>query len=375
MDRGGAPAWPRRDPFFIPEESRPMKSILSTLCVFLLATSANAAEFIREANVSSTADNNIFATSEQTSDYLTEISTYLASSTSGDGFDTRLFYQGTGYLFASEGERSFTTQEVGIAHARKLGSGRNALYAGASLLTRIDHADYNLYDYAGMRAFLNGKFYATSSTMVRLGYHLATRNYWNLDTASYADHYLFGQVTRFLPTKTTLRGDVSYSYKTHFSDEGQFVLGGQVAQSIRPGTGISLRYQRRINTIAPAADLSIDGFNLDEDILVDRYDYSGHETTLRLTQQLPMGATLRLAGGYETQTYDDQVALEADGTPTSDLAIRLDRITFGEAVLEVPLIDRLDLGMNYRWEKSRSNDAYYVYDGRKAFSIDLGLKF
>ena len=352
-----------------------MKRLTAAFLTALLAATAVSADTIREVSIHSTADNNIFSTSEGTSDYLTEVSTYLARSFSGEGYDTRLFYQGDGYLFANEGNRSFTTQEVGIAHVRKLGTGRNGLYAGASFLTRIDHSDYDVYDYAGMRAFLNGKFYAAPKTMVRLGYHLATRNYWNLDTAGYADHYFFGQVTQFLPSKTTLRGDLSYSYKSHLSDEAQVVLGGQFAQSIRPGTGVSLRYQRRMNTISPSVDLALNGFSLDEDILVDRYDYSGNQFTARVTQQLPFRSSLVVSGGYETQTYDDQVALDGDGAPVSNLAIRLDRITFGEVSLDVPVLDRFDLGIDYRIEKSRSNDVFYDYDGRRALSIDFGLKF
>jgi hypothetical protein len=349
-----------------------MTTILLTV---LFASAFTHAELIREVSVNSTADNNIYGTADAPSDYLTEISTYVAQAIGGEGYDTRLFYQGAGYLFASAGDRSFTTQEVGVAHVRKLGEGRNSLYAGASFLTRIDHADYNVYDYAGMRAFLNGKFYATPQTMVRFGYHLATRNYWNLDTASYADHYLFGQVTQFLPTKTTLRGDVSYSYKTHFSDEGQVVLGAQIAQAVRPGTGISIRYQRRVNTIAPSGDIAVEGFSLDEDILVDRYDYSGHQFTGRLTQQLPYRSTLVASTGYETQTFDDQVALDADEIPVSDLAIRLDKIAFGQVSLDVPLWDRLDLGVDYRIERSLSNDAFYDYDGRRSLSVSFDLAF
>ena len=310
-----------------------------------------------------------------TSDYLTVASTYVANAFSGEGFDTRLFYQGSGYLFASEVNRSFTTQEVGIAHARKLGSGRNQLYAGASFLTRIDHTDYNVYDYAGMRAFLNGKFYVAPKTMLRTGYHLATRNYWNLDTASYADHYFFSQVTQFFPTKTTLRGDLSYSYKTHFSDEAQIVMGVQVAQSVRPGTGLSLRYQRRVNTLVSSADLTLDGFSLDEDILVDRYDYSGHQLTVKLTQQLPLRVTMVVSGGYETQTYDNQTKLDADSLSLSDLATRLDKITFGQVSLDIPVWSRLDLDIDYCIEKSLSNDAFYDYDGRRSFSVAVGLEF
>ncbi len=351
-----------------------MTRILTFLAIFLVAAAAQA-EMVKEVSMNSTADNNIFGTSAPTSDYLTVASTYVANAFSGEGFDTRLFYQGSGYMFASEGNRSFMTQEVGIAHARKLGSGRNQLYAGASFLTRIDHTDYNVYDYAGMRAFLNGKFYVAPKTMLRTGYHLATRNYWNLDTASYADHYFFSQITQFFPTKTTLRGDLSYSYKTHFSDEAQIVMGVQVAQSVRPGTGLSLRYQRRVNTLVSSADLTLDGFSLDEDILVDRYDYSGHQLTVKLTQQLPLRVTMVVSGGYETQTYDNQTKLDADSLSLSDLATRLDKITFGRVSLDIPVWSRLDLGIDYHIEKSLSNDSFYDYDGRRSFSVAVGLEF
>jgi hypothetical protein len=351
-----------------------MTRILTFLAIFLVAAAAQA-EMVKEVSMNSTADNNIFGTSAPTSDYLTVASTYVANAFSGEGFDTRLFYQGSGYMFASEGNRSFMTQEVGIAHARKLGSGRNQLYAGASFLTRIDHTDYNVYDYAGMRVFLNGKFYAAPKTMLRTGYHLATRNYWNLDTASYADHYFFSQITQFFPTKTTLRGDLSYSYKTHFSDEAQIVMGVQVAQSVRPGTGLSLRYQRRVNTLVSSADLTLDGFSLDEDILVDRYDYSGHQLSVKLTQQLPLRATMVVSGGYETQTYDNQTELDADSFSLSDFVTRLDKITFGQISLDIPVWSRLDLDIDYRIEKSLSNDAFYDYDGRRSFSVAVGLEF
>ena len=351
-----------------------MRSISAAIAVFATAATVQA-EVIREVSVNSMADNNIFATSEASSDYLTEVSTYIANAFGGQGYDTRLFYQGTGYLFANATERSFTTQEVGIAHIRKLGKGRNALYAGASFLTRIDRTDYNVYDHAGMRAFLNAKVYVQSKTMLRVGYHLATRNYWNLDASSYADHYLFGQITHFLPSRTTLRGDLSYSYKTHFADEGQVVLGAQLAQSLTPSTGVSLRFQRRFNTLSPAQDVLFGGLRLDEDILVDRYDYSGSEYTVRLAQQLPRGASLVVHGGYETQTYDDQVALDGNGAPLSDLAIRLDRITYGQIGLELPLVDRLELGLDYRIDSSESTDAYYHYDGRRSLSLNLGLRF
>lgn len=75
--------------------------------------------------------------------------------------------------------------------------------------------------------------------------------------------------------------------------------------------GLPLRGDKDVPKLQVDLTLVLDGFSLDLDILVDRYDYSGHQITSKLTQQLPFRSTLVLSSGYETQTYDDQVALDA----------------------------------------------------------------
>ena len=83
------------------------------------------------------------------------------------------------------------------------------------------------------------------SVLLWSGYTMQFRNYWNITTQRYMDHYVFAQVSKFWPTRTTMRGDVSYSLKQHGNSEGQAVFGLQIAQSLGINTSLSLRYQRR----------------------------------------------------------------------------------------------------------------------------------
>jgi hypothetical protein len=68
-----------------------MRRFTTTLLTVLFSATFAQAELIREVSVNSTADNNIFGTSNAPSDYLTEVSTYVANAFKVEGYDTRLF--------------------------------------------------------------------------------------------------------------------------------------------------------------------------------------------------------------------------------------------------------------------------------------------
>lgn len=349
-------------------------NLAMTLLAFLIGAAVVdvGAETVTDLSIESTYDSNIFGTSSQSQDYLTQAATTLAHRETTDASDFRLYYAGTAYLFTESTDRSFSVHGLGVTYSRKLGKGRNKIYAGSTFRARLDRDVFTVYDYAGFRAFANVKFYANPKTMFRIGYALETRNYWNLDVSGYSDQYLFLQTTRFLPSRTTIRGDLSYSQKDHGGSEGQIVLGAQVAQSVRAGTGLSLRYQRRANIEPGSANGPL---SEDQDILFDRYDYSGDAVTLRLTQQLPFAARLVLSAGYESQRFDGQLALDGDLIPVPTLEERRDRIAGAGASFELPITSRIDLGLNYGFEQSRSNDATYQYDGRHTASVGFDLDF
>jgi len=343
----------------------------------LVGTTTVRAEMVKDVSVETFYDSNVFGTASGETDYVTALRTTFANRVSDGAGQNSLYYSGTGYLFGQSRDRSFSVHALGVSYVQRLGSKRNRLRAGASAVLRLDRSIYEVYDYGGFRAFADVTWYPVSRLMVRSGYNLTTRNYWNLDTSSYADHRFHAQVSRFFATRTTLRGDASYGFKSHYAEEAQVLAGIQIAQSLTPTTGLSVRYQRRINTIAAEPNLLLDGtaFTVDEDLLVDRYDYSGHEWNTRLTQLVPLGARLILEGGYESQRFDGQPALDESGDPVSPAVERLDRIAFGGATLEVPVTASFDMSLGYQYEQARSNDAYYDYDGRKIWSLNLKYGF
>ena len=374
----------------------------------LLPWEAGPAEGAKRISIGGIYDNNAYGSYAEKTDYITQVGVYLAGRRGSEGSEIEYYYSGNGNLFAQSGTRTFAINRIGVAYARQLGEGRSGFTAGGSFSLRLDRSYYDVYDYFGARGYINGKWYVRPSVLLRLGYRLRLREYWNLDEFSYTEHYLFAQVSKFLPTRTTLRGDISFGYKDHRSPErgsfgygpgqggrgrmwsapsdpvdsgvpgeGQVVLALQVAQSLAENTGLSLRYQTRLNTTSTPHYVSGEksAYSEDEDIFNDRYDYEGHEWTARLTQQLPGRVRAVLGGGYEIRNYDGRPALDLLGEPTASGALREDRSAFGSISVERPLTERVTAGVWYGFERNRSNDPYYDYNGRHSLSVGFDIRF
>ena len=275
---------------------------LLTFALLIAFVSSPSAGVLKEISTSSTYDDNVFGSAAGTSDYITEISVYVANRFTDPRSATRIYYSGSGYLFVRSTDRLFSVHGLGLTYARRIGGQKNMLYAGASFRLRVNRDIYEIYDYNGFNAYLSGKWYALKNFILVSRYSLNTRSYWNLGDESYTDHNFSFRATKSLASGTTLRGDAAYGHKTHFGSESQVLLGGQMAQSLMPGVGLSVRYQRRLNVQAPSFT-SEDLRYLDEDILVDRYDYGGHELTARLTWLFPIGVKMVIEAGQETQHY------------------------------------------------------------------------
>ena len=329
------------------------------------------AEMTKDLSIATSYDNNAFGDAVGQADYITQLGGTLSWWDWGERFETQLYVNSQGYLFAQSNERNFAVSNSGIAFARQLGLGSNRLYAGSSLSLRMGRSGYEIYDFVGMKNYLTFKWYVRPSLMLRTGYTMRFRSYHKQEISRYEDHYLFAQINQFFPTRTTVRGDMSFGYKRHGASEGQLVLGIQVAQSLTNDTGLSLRYQNRQN---PIEDSAQDLFS-DEDILNDRYDYSGHEWSARLTQQLPMRMRLVAEGGYEIRNYQTITTQAALGAILLSDDFRIDRTTFGSLVLEKPLGDRINTQLIYRFERNLSTDTYYDYNSRHNLSVNFEIGF
>ena len=382
---------------------RALRGLLVLSFLPLLCWESGWAEMVKAVSVGTTYDNNAYGSYAEEADYITRVNLYLAHRGQGERSQIEYYYLGNGSIFAQSGTRSFTTHRLGVVYFRQIGEGRNRLFASGSFSFRKDRSYYDVYDYIGGQGAVNGKWYIQRTVMLRLGYRLRLRNYWNLDQYSYAEHDLSTRVSKFLPTRTTLRAEIGYGYKNHRNstqktagfgtfqqgrrrtpivitepgvpDEGQFVLAFQAAQSLAANTGLSLWYQRRLNAPSERDGLYGEdlGYSDDEGLFDDRYDYDGYEWSARLTQQLPGRSRLVFEGGYETRRYDRRLALNVWNQAIASGAFRSDRTTFGSVFFEMPLATRVDAGIWYVYERNRSNDLYYDYSGRHSFSINLEI--
>ncbi|MBT3603461.1 MAG: hypothetical protein HN521_10390 [Candidatus Latescibacteria bacterium] len=302
--------------------------------------------------------------------------THMALDVARQSANARLYYSGDGFMFGQSGPRTFIANRIGMDMIYPLGTERNRVVLGFAATNRLNRSYYNIYDYLGATGYVQGKWYVKQDVMLKLGYNMDWRSYQNLDVSRYVDHSFSAQVSRFLPSRTTLQADAQFGYKLRDSAESQVVLGLQVAQSLTRNTGLSLRYQARFNTTAQQDALSaiLRSFT-DEDILNSRYDYGGHRFTAKLTQQLPSQIRLIAEGGYEVRSYTDEFALDLTGNLLDNADLRNDRNSFLDVDLELPLTEKLTTSFGYSFSHLRSNDAYYNYGARHSLAASFRVGF
>jgi len=390
----------------IESANRRLLTVIFTLTLLLVISRPVLAETVKRITMGASYDSNAYGSYEELTDYVSSLGLYLGYRAPGERSEVETYYTGDGNLFVNTGTRAFATNSLGVVYARKIGENRSGFSVGASSSLRTNRADYSFYNYAGIQGAANGKWYVHPTVLLRTGYRLRWRNYWNLDTFSYTEHYLSAQIDKYLSTPTTLRGDISFGYKNHRSphyetvgfgdrfqrgmapsqsilveqgvpDEGQVILGVQIAQSLARKTGLSLRYQTRVNTTS-GTDALPEGESAyinDDEIFNDRYDYEGHEWTVRLTQLLPWRSRVGFEGGYETRRYDGRTARDLAGQPIASGALRSDRVTFASVSLEKPFAPGVSINLCYGYERNRSNDLYYDYSGRHGLSVRFNVEF
>lgn len=281
----------------------------------------------------------------------------------------RFYYSGNGFVYGQNEPRSFLYNRVGLDMIFPIGQKRNRLVLGFAGANRMNRSVYNIYDYVGATGYVQGKWYVQKSLMMKLGYHVDWRTYQNMSVSKYIDQNATAQISKFLPSRTTLQADVQFGHKIREASEGQMVFGLQVAQALTRNTGLSLRYQKRINTTSEQDLLSSILRSLtDEDLLNSRYDYGGHQVSARLTQQLPAQARLIVEGGYEVRSYTDEYALDLNGDLLENANLRNDKLAFWDVDLELPLTQKMTTIFGYSFTNMKSNDIFYDYGARHSLS-------
>jgi len=141
----------------------------------------------------------------------------------------------------------------------------------------------------------------------------------------------------------------------------QFIGIARVGQAIIAGTGLSMTAQYQINLQKASHYLtSQEGVIADDELFDDHYGYEGLQATVMLTQLLPAGMVMKIAGGMNERNYTGQPAFDLTGAQLDDQ--RLDhRRNFALQVEKSFESLGVSFGLAYDYIDNNSNDAYYDY--------------
>jgi len=173
--------------------------------------------------------------------------------------------------------------------------GSLARYGDVTLLTGYE-------EYGGE---LRLRSYVTASTLIRAWLVGGRRDYREYDTESYDSIELTARVDQFLPSGTTLRGEVSTGLRRHYTidnppDVQQITIKSRIAQSLGPQWGLWLEGHVRL----AGDDAVTDTLVINERIFLDD-SYKSGETGIEVGSRrvLPSGILCELTTGYDSRSY------------------------------------------------------------------------
>jgi hypothetical protein len=397
---------------------RHIGSLLSgTIVALILNTHMASAQVSVQASLSSTYDANAFRNSLGLADVVTTPSFTLGYQPEASNFHFTL--SSAALLLGTYSERRFFTNSIGASYMKSFGDDDEHMWeAGAFYLSRLDRASYNFYDFSQLTAEANMKYYLDyeNGLMGRAGYRFRSRRYSTLSEYSYREHYGYLQAAKFFETKTTLIAEFDLGYKQYTAAAADTTLstvatgGGMMgmgaststmhgssaapgitqasilvraAQSLAPGTGLSLQYLRRWNPVNHTLGLTIGGvaFQGDEELWDDPYGYEGPTYSAMLTAELLWDMTMRVSLEHADKSYDRNSYLATDTNvltgPTGPL--RADRkqtasVELRKTLDDVGMFDGLTLEATYSYVRNQSNEAYYDYSG-SAVALGIDVNF
>ena len=386
---------------------------LWTVALLFLVVIPSHAETVKQVSMDGIYDSNAFKSAGGASDVIAQTSLYLARRDTSARSGMEYFYTGDIDLFVRSGQRHFTAHHVGLSYLRQFGEANHLFSAGWNFGGRWDRALYNYYDDVDGALYANFKLNLDPGTSLRLGYRMNIRKYLHLDASSFREHQTSLTYNTSLPTRTALKGDVSYGYKGYtmerlttstiivsgpedrrrgggpFGQRGvpqtvvqstlpyksQVTLSLRVSQSVSPSTGVNVQYLRRFNPSNGGLYQSSlgTGYAEDDDLFDDRYDYQGHEVSGGMSQLLPWGSKFTVEAGYLIKDYHNKPALDLNGVSIGQ--DRRDRKHYLSAGVGMPLGMTSDLNLWYIYGTNTSNDPFYVYRRNHAFSFGISRKF
>ena len=369
-----------------------MKPIYWIACLAALGSTATA-QMTPRIDVYTTYSDNIFHNVNGRADWVTQADIDFDWSPTEA---LNLYYTGNANVFSEFSDLFNHTHGIGLTY-QQLGEGRDLFYAGGQLALRLDRPDYAYREYAEGNAFAGLKTYLREDLLARLSYNLYLQEFLNASEYSFAEQSLFAQVSRFLPSRTTLQAGAELGLKTYLRDPAaaedgiearagsgrnlvQLVGRAKAAQSLAQSAGLQAEYILRANLSGSSRFADTQLYNPDDDLFDDRFAYEGHTLSARLKYLAHAGLLLEAGASWEKRTYPGRPALDLDGFLLANEASRRDTrrsLSLGAGRSFFPqsgLTSEIRLNLQWRYADTASNDPYYDSDSQ-TYSVGVELDF
>lgn len=265
---------------------------------------------------------------------------------------------------------------------------------------RLDHDNWDFYDFRRGSLLLRLRRHVSGNIMSRLYYTIQYKQYPNLEQFTHLEHYGGVLLSHALGGGWELFASADGGYKSYtetMSDTlwvsggkpgkgkggvkppvavisqfstpstSQFVFSGGLSYRLFPHAPLSLSYLRRSNPSTDARYVREDAiFGLSEDeIFDDRYGYQAHAFRLQMDGVLPGNIRTMNALAFLRKDYP-RTATDLTGVPRPGSPQRMD--TRYEVRLQAlyPFFRNaagkgLSIGLAYNYIRNQSNNAYHDY--------------
>ena len=376
-----------------------MQRTLSLLLVFLLTQWAFA-QLSTKVEFNSYADDNLFRSPQPISDILNNAGIKIDYQLNDSDF--KFYYAGNFFFYRDYSERNFVLQSLGLNAFHAFGSDKqHGFYYGADFALRINGQQYDYYNYNQLYAYANFNF-DLNFLFFKTGYNFRYRGYSNLSDLTNYRHYLFAQVNKSFPTKTTIILEADWGRKAFsgsvlspapVADEGgmwghghgrrwqetplpsqlsvpsmsHVVLLARVAQSLHPKVGVYVQYRKQISLTSQTDYINSSGYYQDEELFDDPFSYESDGISSQLTWVLPWQAKLQIGGGALQKNYVSEQAFLSQSDTVGLGGLRKDTnrnffVLFKKTFyFNKRFMDALEFNVNYNYIYNKSNSYWYDY--------------
>jgi hypothetical protein len=304
-------------------------------------------------------------------------------------------------------------QEAGLDYVRALNE-KTALYLAAKAEGTIYRETYKDFNFLSLGLAGAAKSYLTEGSILKLNYDLEYKNY-RLSVFDSLSHYATASLDRYFKTRTTLRADLNWGYKTFFHPyvgepafseglpdyqsglsamgygggpgggngqgggpmgwrkglvrqgspgQGQAIqiisFSGLAAQGIGNRLGVRISGLRQWTLSGENPFTSIEEFYLIENPSYDVFSWNGYALSAQLTVEIPWDIQMKLGYTRSRKDFPGIYALDMEGASLGML--RQDTRNQWEARLEKNFRS-LSLYLNYTHIDNRSNDLLFGWRG------------